>query len=87
MQVVLGAKAPGSNASQKHSVSLAVVEVHKQRTNTWRKNSECELTLRQITEGRERELAPGSLEEKEDLEDALYALRALRTGWQHAVAG
>ena len=37
---------------------------------------------------RERELfnAPGSLEEKEDLEDALYALRALRTAWQHATA-
>ncbi len=37
---------------------------------------------------RERELfyAPGTLEEKEDLEDALYALRALRTAWQHAQA-
>ena len=37
---------------------------------------------------RERELfyAPGTLEEKEDLEDALYALRALRTAWQHAMA-
>lgn len=37
---------------------------------------------------REREFfyAPGPLEEKEDLEDALYALRALRTAWQHAMA-
>lgn len=37
---------------------------------------------------RERELfyAPGTLEEKEDLEDALYALRSLRTAWQHATA-
>lgn len=37
---------------------------------------------------RERELfyVPGTLEEKEDLEDALYALRALRTAWQHAMA-
>ena len=36
---------------------------------------------------RERELfyAGGRLEEKEDLEDALYALRALRTAWQHAM--
>jgi len=35
---------------------------------------------------RERELfyAPGTFDEKEDLEDALYALRALRTAWQHA---
>ena len=28
----------------------------------------------------------GSLEEKEDLEDALYALRAFRTAWQHTEA-
>ena len=37
---------------------------------------------------RERELfyAPGPLEEKEDLEDALYALRALRTACQHVMA-
>jgi len=27
-----------------------------------------------------------SLEEKEDLEDALYALRAFRTAWQHTEA-
>ena len=37
---------------------------------------------------RERELfyASGTFEEKEDLEDALYALRALRTAWQHVMA-
>jgi len=37
---------------------------------------------------RERELfyAPDTFAEKEDLEDALYALRALRTAWQHAMA-
>jgi len=37
---------------------------------------------------RERELfyADGTLEEKEALEDALYALRALKSAWQHATA-
>ena len=34
--------------------------------------------------GREIFYADGTLEEKEDLEDALYALRALRTAWQHS---
>ncbi len=28
----------------------------------------------------------GSIEEKESLEDALYALRALKTAWQHTEA-
>ena len=28
----------------------------------------------------------GTLEEKEGLEDVPYALRALRTAWQHAIA-
>lgn len=37
---------------------------------------------------REREVFYGdaSLEEKEALEDALYALRAYRTSWQHSKA-
>jgi len=37
---------------------------------------------------RERELFydDGTLEEKEALEDALYALRALKSAWQHTVA-
>jgi len=37
---------------------------------------------------RERELfyGDGTLEEKEDLEDALYVLRALRNAWQHSEA-
>ena len=30
--------------------------------------------------------AQGTLEEKEALEDALYALRAFRTAWQHTKA-
>ena len=37
---------------------------------------------------REREVFYGhaSVEEKESLEDALYALRAFRTAWQHSEA-
>jgi hypothetical protein len=35
---------------------------------------------------REMFYGDGSLEEKEDLEDALYALRAFKTAWKHADA-
>jgi hypothetical protein len=36
--------------------------------------------------GREIFYGNGTLEEKEALEDALYALRAFRTAWQHSEA-
>lgn len=36
--------------------------------------------------GREIFYAPGSAEEEEALEDALYALRAFRTAWAHSEA-
>ena len=39
-----------------------------------------------IARGREVFYGHGTLEEKEALEDALYALRAFRTAWQHADA-
>ena len=39
-----------------------------------------------IARGREIFYADGTPEEKEALEDALYALRALRTAWQHTEA-
>ncbi len=48
------------------------------------KAAEAERAL--LARARELFYAPGSLEEKEDLEDALYALRALRTAWQYAIA-
>jgi hypothetical protein len=35
-----------------------------------------------LTRGREIFYDPGTLEEKEALEDALYALRAFKTSWQ-----
>jgi len=43
--------------------------------------SEAEEAVR--ARGREIFYADGTLEEKEALEDALYALRAFRTAWQH----
>ena len=46
--------------------------------------SEAEEAVR--ARGREIFYADGSLEEKEALEDALYALRALKTSWQHSEA-
>ena len=36
-----------------------------------------------LARGRELFYADGTQEEKEDLEDALYALRAFRTAYQH----
>ena len=48
------------------------------------KVSEAETAV--LARGRELFYADGTLEEKEALEDALYALRALRTAWQHAKA-
>jgi len=39
-----------------------------------------------IARGREIFYADGTSEEKEALEDALYALRAFRTAWQHTQA-
>jgi hypothetical protein len=46
--------------------------------------SEAEEAVR--ARGREIFYADGTLEEKEALEDALYALRAFRTAWQHSEA-
>jgi hypothetical protein len=39
-----------------------------------------------IARGREIFYSDGTPEEKEGLEDALYALRAFRTAWQHTEA-
>lgn len=39
-----------------------------------------------LARGRELFYAEGTFEEQEELEDALYALRALRSAWQHARA-
>jgi hypothetical protein len=39
-----------------------------------------------IARGREIFYADGTPEEKEALEDALYALRAFRSAWQHSEA-
>jgi hypothetical protein len=39
-----------------------------------------------VARGRELFYAQGALEEKEALEDALYALRAFRSAWQHSEA-
>lgn len=39
-----------------------------------------------VARGRELFYAQGTLEEKEALEDALYALRAFRSAWQHSEA-
>lgn len=39
-----------------------------------------------LARGRELFYGHGSLEEKEALEEALYALRAFRTAWQHTEA-
>ena len=46
--------------------------------------SEAEEAVR--ARGREVFYADSTLEEKEALEDALYALRAFRTAWQHSEA-
>jgi hypothetical protein len=46
--------------------------------------SEAEEAVR--ARGREMLYGGGSSEEKEALEDALYALRALKTAWQHTEA-
>jgi hypothetical protein len=46
--------------------------------------SEAEEAVR--ARGREMFYGGGSSEEKEALEDALYALRALKTAWQHTEA-
>jgi hypothetical protein len=46
--------------------------------------SEAEEAVR--ARGRELFYGGGSSEEKEALEDALYALRAFRTAWQHTEA-
>jgi len=46
--------------------------------------SEAEEAVR--ARGREVSYGNGTSEEKEALEDALYALRAFRTAWQHAEA-
>ena len=39
-----------------------------------------------LARGRDVSYGHGSLEEKEALEDALYALRAFRTAWRHTEA-
>jgi len=39
-----------------------------------------------LARGRELYYGHGTLEEKEDLEDALYALRAFRTACEHTLA-
>jgi hypothetical protein len=48
------------------------------------KVSEAELAV--LARGRELFYGGGTGEEKESLEDALYALRAFRTAWQHTEA-
>jgi hypothetical protein len=46
------------------------------------------LEAEEAVRAREREIfySNGTLEEKEALEDALYALQAFRTAWQHSEA-
>jgi hypothetical protein len=46
-----------------------------------KKVSEAELAV--LARGRELFYRGGTSEEKESLEDALYALRAFKTAWQH----
>jgi hypothetical protein len=49
-----------------------------------RRVSEAEMAV--LARGRELFQSEGTLEEREALEDALYALRAFRSAWEHTEA-
>jgi hypothetical protein len=76
------ASPPCPNRDWKTLYRAAILE--KNNSVIPRKVSEAETAV--LTRGREIFQSEGTLEEREALEDALYALRAFRSAWEHTEA-